>query len=107
MESGTHISSTSGTPSARSVLKSFAVHLLVVLLLLLLPTQVVKPVDTREELEVVFHRPRKPIAVPVKAIVRPAPKDGTGIGPRPDTTGSPGPKVASKAPGPSAPEAPG
>jgi hypothetical protein len=107
MESGTHTSSTSGTPSARSVLKSFVLHLLVALLLLLLPTEVMKPVDTREELEVVFHRPRKAIEVPVKAIVRPVTKDGTGIGPRPEPSGSPGPKVVSKAPGPSAPEAPG
>jgi hypothetical protein len=89
------------------VLKSFVLHVLVALLLLLLPTKVVTPVDTREELEVVFHRPRKAVAVPVKAIVRPAPKDGTGIGPKPETTGSPGPKVASNKPGPSAPEAPG
>jgi len=107
MESGKHISSTSGAPSARSVLKSFVLHVLVALLLLLLPTQVMKPVNTREELEVVFHRPRKAVEVPVKAIVRPGPKDGTAIGPRPDTTGSPGPKLASNKPGPSAPEAPG
>jgi hypothetical protein len=89
------------------LLKSFALHLLVALLLLLLPAQVMHTIDTREELEVVFHRPRKTIEVPVKAIVRPGPKDGTGIGPRPEPAGNPGPKVASKQPGPSAPEAPG
>jgi hypothetical protein len=107
MESGTNTISTSGAPSGRSYLKSFVLHVLVALLLFLLPTEAMKPIETREELEVVFHRPRKAIEVPVKAIVRPGPKDGTGIGPRPDTVASPGPPVASNKPGPSFPEAPG
>ena len=89
-ESGTSMSGKSGAPSSRSLLKSLGVHLLAILLLMLIPAQAMRSNAAPTELEVVFHRARQPIEVPVRASLPPGPRKETAVGPRRDGGGKPG-----------------
>jgi hypothetical protein len=92
----------SGAPSARSLLKSMGLHLLALLLLLLIPVQAMRSIESPKELEVVFHRPRPPIEIPARAVLPP--------GPRREGLGKPAPRAVSedsRAPAPEAPGTPG
>jgi len=67
---------TSGAPSTRSMLKSFALHALVLALLLLVPAKVLLPSKPpRKELDIVFYRAPK-IEVPAP-VVQPLVKEKT------------------------------
>ena len=90
-ESGTSMSGKSGAPSSRSLLKSLGVHLLAILLLMLIPAQAMRSNAAPTELEVVFHRARQPIEVPVRASLPPGPRKETAVGPRRDGGGKPAP----------------
>ena len=58
---------TSGAPSGRSMLKSFALHALVLCLLMLVPMEALRPTPNRnKQIDVVFYRPPQ-VAVPAPA----------------------------------------
>jgi hypothetical protein len=87
---------TSGAPSTRSMLQSFALHSLVLLLLLIVPAKMLLPsTPPRKELDIVFYRAPK-IEVPAP-VVQPSVKEKTSaagapapaLNPRPNTP--PGP----------------
>ena len=68
---------TSGAPSTRSMLKSFALHALVLALLLLVPAKVLLPSKApKKELDIVFYRAPK-IAVPAAVVPLPLTREKT------------------------------
>src|SRR4030095_10849981 len=67
----------SGAPSPRSMLTSLAIHIAAAILLLLIPAKALGTSTRPKELEVVFHRPRPPVEVPVK-VPAPALPEGPG-----------------------------
>jgi uncharacterized membrane protein YgcG len=90
-------------------LKSGAIHVTVlVLLMLLIPAVAKHEAATRKPLEVVFYKARKPVEVPVRKTLPRGPRDNSPApGLLANNPGKPGPPVPNKEPGPSAPEAPG
>jgi hypothetical protein len=106
VESGPSGAGTSGAPSRRSLLKSLGFHLLALFLLLMIPTEVLRSSARPKEVEVVFHRPRRPIEVPARAVLPPGPRVATTAGPRRDGGGKPAPSLVADS-RPSASEAPG
>src|SRR5262245_56222146 len=75
-----------GAPSARSMLTSVAIHSVALLLLLLIPAKVLS--NTRsKELDVVFYRPRPPIAPVAPVVPQPPPAALKG----PERQARPGP----------------
>ena len=58
METGRRMFTTSGAPSGRSMLKSLALHVLVLALLMLVPGQVLlRSAPRKRQLDIVFYRP--------------------------------------------------
>lgn len=101
---------TSGAPTTRSMLQSFALHSLVLLLLLIVPAKMLLPSKPpRKELDIVFYRAPK-IEVPVP-VVQPSVKEKTSaagapapaLNPRPNTP--PGPDRPGRPDLPSGPDA--
>ena len=105
-KTGTSVLRSSGAPSARSMMKSFGLHVLVALLLLLVPAQVLvhsePPKETEKEVEIVFYRsPQIPIPRP-SAPVSPLPKLAAGLPP-----GAPAPARNPRPDRPPGPDGPG
>jgi hypothetical protein len=77
------VSRTLGAPSARSMLKSFALHVLVLALLMLVPMEALRRTPNRnKQIDVVFYRPPQ-IAAPAPAVSPPpAAKSAVGSPPK-------------------------
>jgi hypothetical protein len=87
----------SGAPSPRSLLTSIGFHLLALVLLLLIPARAIVSSERAKELEVIFHRPRPPVEVPVRAALPRGPRrEGVGSPVRPVPEAS---RAAAEAPG--------
>ena len=100
METGRRMLTISGAPSGRSMLKSLAVHVVALILLMLVPAQVLlRSAPRKTQLDIVFYRPPE-VKIPVAAIppvaVREAREGGAPMG-------SPAPAAK---PRPEAPEGP-
>src|SRR5215831_6158562 len=103
---------TFGAPTGRSMAKSVAIHVLVLLVLMLIPAQVLlRSQPPNKELDMVFYRPPE-IAVKAEAGSRPmrsseaaspAGAPAPALKPRPNAR--PGPDLAGKAELPPGPEA--
>jgi hypothetical protein len=89
----------SGAPSPRGLATSVALHLAAVLLLLLIPVKALTHTASPKPVDVVFHRPRPPVAIPVAPPPASAPKPTEKAG-RPAT-------AVPKNPIPPAPQGPG
>src|SRR5512146_1091884 len=100
METGRRMFTISGAPSSRSMLKSLAVHVIVVAFLMLVPTKVLlRSAPRQKQLDIVFYRPPE-IKIPVSAVPLPAMREATAGGaPR----GAPAP---AEKPKPNFPEGP-
>jgi len=72
---------TLGAPSARSMLKSFALHVLVLGLLMLVPMEALRRTPPNKQIDVVFYRPPQ-IAVPAPAVPPPKATIAAGAPPR-------------------------
>jgi uncharacterized membrane protein YgcG len=83
---------TSGAPSARSLLKSLAWHLLALILLMLIPAEALRSTVESKELEVVFYRARPKVEVPVIAALPPG-TEAAPIASRRDPGGRPAPPI--------------
>ncbi len=95
---------TSGAPSARSMLKSLALHVLVLALLMLVPAEaLLRSSPPKKEIDIVFYRPPV-IEVPAPAVPLPLPRATTGIGAPP---GAPAPARNPKPNAPEGPDGPG
>ena len=91
---------TSGAPSTRSMLQSFALHSLVLLLLLIVPAKMLLPSKApRKELDIVFYRAPK-IEVPAP-VVQPSVKEKTSA------ASTPAPALIPKPNNPLGPDRPG
>src|SRR5712691_4582897 len=94
----------SGAPTARSMAKSMAIHVLVMALLMVIPAQALfRSEQPNKELDIVFYRPAE-IAVTARAVSRPMPR-GTSEGGSPPGAPAPAPKPRPKAP--AGPDLPG
>ncbi len=105
METGRRIFR-SGAPSARSMLTSLVLHVLVlaVLMLVLVPAQaLLRSAPPNTQVDIVFYRPPE-IAVPAPAAPLPQPRGTTPAGSPP---GSPAPALKPRANAPEGPEGPG
>ena len=92
--------STSGAPSVHSLVKSFGLHGLALIVVLLLPAgALVHIAPPEKEVDVVFHRP-----APIESPVPPPPKRGAAAGPR---MGGPPPAPKPKPAAPPGPLGPG
>ena len=81
----------SGAPTARSMAKSVAIHVLVMALLMVIPAQALfRTEPTNKELDIVFYRPPE-VAVNSRAVSQPVPRGSAGSPP-----GSPAPAVKPK-----------
>jgi hypothetical protein len=99
METGTNKFKTLGAPSARSMLTSFALHVLAMGLLMLVPAVALHPsAPAEKELDIVFYRPPE-VEVRTRAVPPPLPVR-TAAGPPP---GAPAP---ARNPIPNAPDGP-
>src|SRR5512142_540961 len=104
METGRRMYRTSGAPSGRSMLKSLALHVLILALLLLLPGQaLLRSAPRKKQLDIVFYRPPE-IKVAAAAIPPSVPRGTTAAGSPP---GSPSPGLKPKPNAPEGPEGPG
>jgi uncharacterized membrane protein YgcG len=104
---------TSGAPTARSMAKSMAIHVLVLAVLMVIPAQALfRSVPPNKELDIVFYRPPE-IAVNSRTVSRPTPRGASEAGsppgapapalkPKPNATA--GPDLAGKAQLPPGPE---
>src|SRR5712671_4647126 len=104
---------TSGAPTARSMAKSVALHVFVLVLLMIIPAQALfRSEPPNKELDIVFYRPPE-IAVNARAVSRPMPRGTSEAGsppgaparalkPRPNATA--GPDLPGKAELPPGPE---
>jgi uncharacterized membrane protein YgcG len=103
METGRRMFRTSGAPSARSMVTSLALHVLLLgLLLMLVPTQALLRSATRKkQLDIVFYRP-SPIAVPAPAAPLPLARGTAGSPP-----GAPAPALRPRPNAPEGPDGPG
>src|SRR6266851_2449359 len=91
---------TSGAPTARSMAKSVALHVFVLVLLMIIPAQALfRSEPPNKELDIVFYRPPE-IAVNARAVSRPMPR-GTNEGGSP-----PGAPATALKPRPNAPAGP-
>ncbi len=95
---------TSGAPSARSLLTSFALHVAALILLLLIPAAALSGAPPKKQIDVVFHRP-PPIEIPVAVNRIPLPEAGAAAGPPLGSKLAPAPKPKPEAP--EGPEGPG
>ncbi len=94
----------SGAPSGRSMLKSLALHLLVLALLMLVPGQALLRSAPRDrQLDIVFYRPPE-IKVATPAVPLPLPRGKTAAG---LPAGSPAPALKPRPNAPEGPEGPG
>ncbi len=95
---------TSGAPSGRSMLKSLALHLLALVLLMLIPGQaLLRSAPRKRQLDVVFYRPPE-IKVAAPAAPLPLPRETTAAG---LPAGRPAPSLKPKPNAPEGPEGPG
>src|SRR6266699_1451872 len=95
---------TSGAPTARSMAKSVALHVFVLVLLMIIPAQALFRSETpNKELDIVFYRPPE-IAVNARAVSRPMPR-GTNEGGSPP--GAPAPARKPRPNAPAGPDLPG
>src|SRR5229473_3846580 len=70
----------SGAPTARSMAKSVALHVFVLVLLMIIPAQALfRSEPPNRELDIVFYRPPE-IAVKARAVSRPMPKGTSEAG---------------------------
>jgi hypothetical protein len=106
VESGPSGAGKSRATSARSLLTSLGFHLLALVLLLMIPVEVLRSNARPNEVEVVFHRPRKPIQVPTRPDLPPGPRAATPAVARRDGGGKPAPSAVADSK-PSASETPG
>src|SRR5437016_1578676 len=94
----------SGAPTARSMAKSVALHVFVLVLLMIIPAQALfRSEPPNKELDVVFYRPPE-IAVNARAVSRPMPR-GTSEGGSPP--GAPAPARKPRPNAPAGPDLPG
>src|SRR5258707_6800343 len=71
---------TSGAPTARSMAKSVALHVLALVLLMVIPAQALfRSEPPNKELDIVFYRPPE-IAVNSRAVSRPMPRGRSEAG---------------------------
>ena len=105
METGRRMSRTSGAPSARSMLTSLALHVLVLALLMLVSAKVLLRAAPRpkKELDIVFYRPPD-IKVSAPAVPLPLPRGTTAGGSPP---GAPAPAAKPRPNAPEGPDGPG
>src|SRR5262245_35555704 len=104
METGRSMPKTSGAPSARSMLTSLAVHVVVMAVLMLVPAHaLLRSEPPKREVDVVFYRPPE-IEVRPRAIPLPAAR-GTIADGRPP--GAPAPARNPKPNMPPGPDGPG
>src|SRR5258706_1483837 len=99
---------TSGAPTARSMAKSLAIHVLVLALLMVIPAQALFRSAPNKELDIVFYRPPE-IAVNSRAVSRPMPRGTSEAGApapalKPKPNAPAGPDLAGKAELPPGPE---
>jgi uncharacterized membrane protein YgcG len=95
---------TSGAPTARSMAKSVAIHVLVLALLMVIPAQALFRSDPpNKELDIVFYRPPE-IAVNSPTVPRPMPRGASAAGSPP---GAPAPALKPKPNAPAGPDIPG
>jgi len=100
------MSTKSGTLSARSMLTSFVYHVVVMVLLLLVPTEAWnRSTPPRAPVDIVFHRP-PPVAIPAPANPLPAPPGKITAGPRPGLPAPAQKPDLAKPPGPDGPGQP-
>ncbi len=94
----------SGAPTARSMAKSVALHVFVLVLLMIIPAQALFLSEPpNKELDIVFYRPPE-IAVNARAVSRPMPR-GTNEGGSPP--GAPAPALKPRPNAPAGPDQPG
>ncbi len=104
METGRRMFTTSGAPSGRSMLKSLALHLLVLALLMLIPGQVLlRSAPRKRQLDIVFYRPPE-IKVAAHAVPLSLPRATTAAG---LPAGAPAPALKPKPNAPAGPDGPG
>jgi hypothetical protein len=102
---------TSGAPSSGSMLKSFALHVLLLALLMLLPAQaLLRSAPPSKELDIVFYRPpaieiKVPRPAPPNALPRATAAAGSGLG-APAPAAKPRPNAPDGPDGPGKPELP-
>src|SRR6266702_4020781 len=95
---------TSGAPTARSMAKSVALHVFVLVLLMIIPSQLLLRSETpNKELDIVFYRPPE-IAVEARAVSRPMPRGTSEAGSPP---GAPAPALKPRPHAPAGPDLPG
>ena len=91
----------SGAPTARSMAKSMAIHVLVLCVLMVIPAQALfRNAQPNKELDIVFYRPPE---IPVNPVSRPIPR-GANAGSPP---GSPAAALKPKPSAPAGPDLPG
>ena len=94
----------SGTPTGRSMAKSVAIHVLVLLVLMVIPAEALfRSAPPNRELDIVFYRPPE-IAVNSRAVSRPMPRGAKEAGSPP---GAPAPALKPKPNAPAGPDLPG
>src|SRR5712691_3036031 len=92
----------SGAPTARSMAKSVALHVFVLVLLMIIPAQALfRSEPPNKELDIVFYRPPEVEARPVS---RPMPRGTSEAGPPP---GAPAPALKPRPNAPAGPDLPG
>src|SRR5712691_1041582 len=92
---------TSGAPTARSMGKSLAIHVLVLAVLMVIPAQALfRSEPPNKELDIVFYRPAE-IAVNSRAVSRPMPRGTSEAGSPP---GAPAPALKPKPNAPAGPD---
>jgi hypothetical protein len=106
-----NIIKTSGAPTARSMAKSVAIHVFVMVVLMVVPAQALfRSASPNKELDIVFYRPPE-IAVNPRTVSRPLPRGASGSPPgapapalKPKPNAPAGPDLAGKAELPPGPE---
>jgi hypothetical protein len=108
-----NIFKTSGAPTARSMAKSMAIHVLVLAVLMVIPAQALfRSAPPNKELDIIFYRPPE-IAVNSRTVSRPMPRGASEAGSppgapapalKPKPNAPAGPNLAGKAELPSGPE---
>jgi hypothetical protein len=94
---------TSGAPTARSMAKSVAIHVLVLAVLMVIPAQALfRSAPPNKELDIVFYRPPE-IAVNTRTVSRPMPGAREAGSP----PGAPAPALKPKPNAPAGPDMPG
>src|SRR5258707_10635826 len=92
---------TSGAPTARSMAKSVALHVFVLVLLMIIPAQALfRSEPPNKELDIVFYRPPE-IALEARAVSRPMPRGTSEAGSPP---GAPAPALKPKPNAPASPD---